>query len=121
MIPPVLLDLCNVTIMHRFSSIGWFEHLAKHVSSEFEQDAFDQVVRLQVQSIFVLVRLSLWVDRVRPQTGQAIVLAPGGLGVFAKSPNSLAAKTHETFGRRWLVIKTRKRVTKDGGASILVV
>ncbi|KAG9003350.1 hypothetical protein FRB94_003173 [Tulasnella sp. JGI-2019a] len=100
-IPPVLLDLCTVTIMHRFSSIGWFDHLAKHVSSDFNSDAFDAVVKLQ--------------------TGQAIVLAPGGLGVFSQLGEKHRSKEYENFGRRWLVVKTRRRVTKDGGASILVI
>jgi len=30
-------------------------------------------------------------------------------------------KTLTHFGRRYLLVKTRKRVTADGGASILVV
>jgi hypothetical protein len=47
------------------------------------------------------------------QTGQAIVLAPAAFGVFAGSLDKL--------GRRYLLMKTRKRVTADGGASILVV
>ncbi|KAG8976111.1 hypothetical protein FRB90_009320, partial [Tulasnella sp. 427] len=102
-IPPALLDLCSITIMHRFSSIGWFQHLSKHVSSDFGSEAFDSVVRLK--------------------TGQAIVLAPGGLGVFNK-PESDSDKPEQhvaTFGRRYLLLKTRKRVTADGGASILAV
>lgn len=48
--PPVLLDLCGLTILHRFSSPSWWEHLIKHVSADFTgTDAFDQVVKLQVR------------------------------------------------------------------------
>ncbi|KAG9033499.1 hypothetical protein FS837_002444 [Tulasnella sp. UAMH 9824] len=97
-IPPALLDLCSITIMHRFSSVGWFDHLSKHVSSDFGSEAFDS-------------------------TGQAIVLASGGLGVFNK-PGSDPEKPEQyvtTFGRRYLLLKTRKRVTADGGASILAI
>ncbi|KAG8862279.1 hypothetical protein FRB96_001858 [Tulasnella sp. 330] len=100
-IPSVLLDLCTITIMHRFSSIGWFDHLSKHVSSQFTSEAFDTLVRLQ--------------------TGQAIVLAPAGLGVFKKGGEADTKRHVASFGRRWLVVKTRRRLTKDGGASILVV
>ncbi|KAG8913660.1 hypothetical protein FRC00_000405 [Tulasnella sp. 408] len=102
-IPPALLDLCSITIMHRFSSVGWFDHLSKHVSSDFGSEAFDSVVKLK--------------------TGQAIVLASGGLGVFTK-PGSDPEKPEQyvtTFGRRYLLLKTRKRVTADGGASILAI
>ncbi|KAF9815552.1 hypothetical protein IEO21_04552 [Rhodonia placenta] len=48
-VPPVLLDLCGVAILHRFSSPSWWEHLAKHVSAQLSEDAFDQVVKLRVQ------------------------------------------------------------------------
>lgn len=49
-VPPVLLDLCTVAILHRFSSPSWWEHLAKHVSADISaEDAFDRVVKLQVR------------------------------------------------------------------------
>lgn len=48
-VPPVLLDLCSVAILHRFSSPAWWEHVAKHVSANLSDDAaFDQIVRLKV-------------------------------------------------------------------------
>ncbi|KAG8955704.1 hypothetical protein FRC04_007695 [Tulasnella sp. 424] len=98
-VPEALLDLCSITIMHRFSSITWFNHLAKHVSSDFGDEAFDAVVQLQ--------------------TGQALVLAPAGLGVF--QAHGMDKPERKIFGRRYLIVKTRRRVTADGGASILVV
>ncbi|KAG1832977.1 hypothetical protein EV424DRAFT_1622478 [Suillus variegatus] len=107
-VPPVLLDLCTVAILHRFSSPSWWEHLAKHVSADISaEDAFDRVVKLQ--------------------TGEAIVLAPSGLGVFPDIPDA-ARMGHVVpvpklgqFGRRYVLVKTRRRITRDGGASVLVV
>ncbi|KAG6840464.1 hypothetical protein C0991_006600 [Blastosporella zonata] len=87
-------------VLHRFSSPSWWDHLIKHVSADFMgSDAFDQVVKLH--------------------TGQAIVLAPSALGAFtfSTSPN----KSLGRFGRRYLILKTRERVTQDGGASVLVI
>jgi hypothetical protein len=53
-VPPVLLDLCGLTILHRFSSPSWWEHLIKHVSADFTgTDVFDQVVKLQVRLLAV--------------------------------------------------------------------
>ncbi|KAJ3967831.1 hypothetical protein EV361DRAFT_462620 [Lentinula raphanica] len=96
---PVLLDLCTVTILHRFSSPAWWAHLERHVSADFsDSDAFDKVVRLQ--------------------TGEAIVLAPSGLAAF---PSPVNVHDVRQLGRRYLIIKTRKRVTLDGGASIRVI
>lgn len=61
------------------------------------------------------------------------MLAPSGFGVFPDGPQASAIQgTQRTvtsnqipklnqFGRRYILMKTRRRVTKDGGASILVV
>ncbi|KAG1732028.1 uncharacterized protein EDB91DRAFT_1251964 [Suillus paluster] len=111
-VPPVLLDLCSVAIMHRFSSPAWWDHLARHISADVSiEEAFDTVVKLQ--------------------TGQAIILAPSGLGVFPEDAEIRGAtriKGHTApvlkltqFGRRYIIMKTRARVTKDGGRSVLIV
>lgn len=51
-VPPVLLDLCTVAIMHRFSSPAWWDHLARHISADVSVDAaFDTVVKLQVRQV----------------------------------------------------------------------
>jgi len=98
-VPDTLMDLCSITIMHRFSSPSWWEHLTKHVSADMSSgEAFDRVVRLQ--------------------TGQAILYAPGGL---AGCDTREEGTRFILYGRRCALVKTRKRITKDGGASILVV
>ncbi|KAF7981653.1 hypothetical protein HWV62_32764 [Athelia sp. TMB] len=85
---PSLLDLCTVTILHRFQSPSWLDHLAKHVSGDVSRkDAFDK-------------------------TGEAVILAPSGLDAKGGLLRQL--------GRRYCCVKIRKRVTADGGASILV-
>lgn len=49
-LPPVIVDLCTIVILHRFQSPAWWNHIVKHVSADFSLgDAFDQVVRLQVR------------------------------------------------------------------------
>ncbi|KAI6003483.1 hypothetical protein F5J12DRAFT_838154 [Pisolithus orientalis] len=117
-IPPVLMDLCTVAIMHRFSSPAWWDHLARHVATDVSADqGFETVVKLK--------------------TGEALVLAPSGLGVYPDEDHCPAEKSDNNtekqyakgktplklgqFGRRFLLMKTRARITKDGGASVLVV
>ena len=101
-VPPVLLDLCGVAIMHRFSSPTWWDHVSKHFSGNFSAGsipAFDRVVNLQ--------------------TGEAIILAPSAF-TTSLSPSDGAAAL-QPLGRRYFIARTRDRVTKDGGASILVL
>ena len=55
MIPPVLLDLCSVAVIHRFASPSWWEHVVKHVSADFTlADGFDKVAMLQVSRDILL-------------------------------------------------------------------
>ncbi|KDQ64690.1 hypothetical protein JAAARDRAFT_187994 [Jaapia argillacea MUCL 33604] len=102
---PIVLDLCNVAILHRFSSPTWWTHLEKHVSADFsDTDAFDKVVKLK--------------------TGEAIVLAPSGLGVVRDGADDGTVNGNtglREFGRRYLLMKTRRRVTADGGASVMAM
>ena len=47
----MLIDLCSVAVLHRFSSPAWWEAIVKHVSADFSSndDAFDHVVKLKVR------------------------------------------------------------------------
>jgi hypothetical protein len=48
-VPPVLLNLCTVMILHSFSSPSWGKHIALHVSADVSDEAAsDKVFRLQV-------------------------------------------------------------------------
>ncbi|KAL5508439.1 hypothetical protein ACEPAH_6058 [Sanghuangporus vaninii] len=96
-VPSVLIDLCSVAVMHRFSSPSWYEHIIKHVSADLSSsDAFDRIVKLQ--------------------TGEAVVLAPSGLCMSGSSEDEA-----EQLGRRYLIVRTRRRITQDGGSSIMVI
>ncbi|KAH8113307.1 P-loop containing nucleoside triphosphate hydrolase protein [Phellopilus nigrolimitatus] len=97
-VPPVLIDLCSIAIMHRFSSPSWWEHIKKHVSADLScTDAYDRIVKLRV--------------------GEAIVFAPSGIFVRTIGNNRVV----EQYGRRYLTICTRQRITKDGGSSVMVI
>ncbi|TFY69603.1 hypothetical protein EVG20_g3065 [Dentipellis fragilis] len=114
-VPSVFIDLCSVVILHRFQSLAWWDQLSKHVSADLSVDGtFDMVTKLK--------------------TGQAIVIAPAGVGmvdeVASETGNIVAGSNEEAskpkrilaqFGRRYLLVKTRKRITMDGGTSLLAV
>ncbi|KAG8690786.1 hypothetical protein FRC11_009141 [Ceratobasidium sp. 423] len=105
-LPPVLIDLCSCLILHRFSSKGWYDHLLSHIAADMPDDAFAQLVSLK--------------------TGQALVISPACIAAFTPStpPTTGSASNKKSvaqLSRRYLIIKTRKRLTNDGGASIMVV
>ena len=50
------------------------------------------------------------------------MLAPSALIMADQTEHCVdAERTLQQCGRRYLLIKTRKRITRDGGASVLVV
>jgi hypothetical protein len=100
-VSPTLLDLCSVSIIHRFTSPSWFTALRGHLSAASEacsshwhgRDMFQHIVDLSV--------------------GESLVFASSAfLGVGADSgPCKL--------GRMALCMKTRTRLSNDGGMSVL--
>ena len=94
-INPKLIDLCSTTIIHRFTSPEWFSTLRRHISmeEEGEDDTFKRILDLH--------------------TGEALLFAPSALLPDGDDVRKL--------GMELLKIKVRKRLTWDGGKSILAV
>lgn len=115
-IPPILLDLCTMAIIHRFSSLAWWNHLSNHLAAEFEPMAFDTVVGLQVGASFDPIWLSS-IDRSFLKTGEAIMVAPSSLVTMGIG----GREALQQLGRRYMLVRTRKKLTADGGKSRLVI
>ncbi|PIG85579.1 hypothetical protein AARAC_007330 [Aspergillus arachidicola] len=119
-----LLNLCSVTIVHRFTSPEWLRTLQKHLAaaacnlfssksgfgnnrSEMEEpgdekespSAFDNIVSLRV--------------------GEALLFAPSAI-VKVGSLDDGRVEFHR-LGSDFLPIKVRERLTSDGGKSVLSV
>jgi hypothetical protein len=95
-LPSALIALCHITILHRFASSTWWEHIKKHIPGTMS--SFDRVVKLK--------------------TGEALVCCPTGLYVGGELDSESELLQ---FDRNFLVVRTRRRVTADGGASLMVV
>ncbi|KAI0722199.1 P-loop containing nucleoside triphosphate hydrolase protein [Cerioporus squamosus] len=107
-VPPVLIDLCNIVIFHRFSSPAWWDAVARRVCADVSStEGFERVMNLK--------------------TGQALILCPSGLCLFSTTTTTVSGTVVKwkpklaQLGRRYMIIKTRQRVTVDGGASIMAL
>jgi len=97
-VPRTILDLSTFIVCHRFSSPSWCEHLSRHVNnvqSEAGDVWFKQVMLLA--------------------TGESIVFSPTTL-VSVNQDHEI-----ELLGGRYLKVKVRPRLTRDGGRSLLTV
>ncbi|KAJ5495750.1 hypothetical protein N7539_000866 [Penicillium diatomitis] len=109
-ISPKLLDLCNLTMIHRFTSPAWFKSIKAHIAGACnkaeghdttERDLFGQIVRLK--------------------TGEALVFCPTALLESSQSQQTDGHQGPEVIplGAGYAHLRVRKRVTADGGRSII--
>lgn len=126
-VPPVLIDLCNIVIFHRFSSPAWWDAVARRVCADVSStEGFERVMNLKVcrATCSQIVGAE---RRLVTQTGQALILCPSGLCLFSTTTTTVSGTVVKwkpklaQLGRRYMIIKTRQRVTVDGGASIMAL
>jgi hypothetical protein len=103
-VPASVLDLLSWVVCHRFSSPSWVKHLMHHICvEEVESNKADDDLPVP----------SDWGQRVMVlRTGEALLYSPASL--FLSQRGRLA-----TLSSGYAVIKTRPRLTRDGGASLL--
>ncbi|KAL2059884.1 hypothetical protein VTL71DRAFT_10039 [Oculimacula yallundae] len=101
-ISPKLIDICSITIMHRFSSPEWLSVLKKHIllpNSKLHQDNTSSMLS-EIMNL---------------KTGEAILFAPSTL--FTARDGGEPTKDAEALSR----FRVRRRITWDGGKSVVCV
>jgi hypothetical protein len=99
-INPRLLDLCNITMAHRFSSPAWHSVLKGHIAAlrgDDGQEVFEEIVRLE--------------------TGECLLFCP----TAATGVQAAGTEVHEDrivrMDTNYFKFRTRSRITADGGRS----
>lgn len=90
-----LLDLCNVSIVHRFNSPEWFKALSKHlagVANGSSDGLFREIVKLS--------------------TGECLVFCPTAV-------LSMESSRPQPLQDSYVKVTIRDRISADGGHSIL--
>lgn len=112
-ISPKLLDLCSMTVVHRFTSPAWFQTLKAHLagvatlsdgdSSREINELFDTIVHLAA--------------------GQALLFSP--LAMLEAADTGPLTSSHslklQKLGRGYVKMQVRERLTADGGKSVMAV
>lgn len=114
-ISPKLLDLCSTTIVHRFTSPAWLEALRKHLAGASAVPS-DGSRGLRVDGEGRDVAMAVFAQIVRLRPGEALLFAPSAvLGVDVEGAGPVVRKLDHGV----LKVRVRKRVTDDGGRSIM--
>lgn len=105
-----LLDLSSMTIVHRFTSPSWLQTLKSHLAGI---SSIEDSSSRDIKQIFQLI--------VNLEAGQALLFSPSAiLDVEDESTaeDALVSRVQK-LGLRYVKMKVRKRLTVDGGRSIL--
>ncbi|KAL4862732.1 hypothetical protein BDV12DRAFT_190200 [Aspergillus spectabilis] len=101
-ISPRLIDLCSITIIHRFTSPQWYNAIRMHLPIERGGNHNEHGIPDGLYQIASL------------RTGEALVFAPSA-HLLDESGATLDTK-HQTFR-----LRVRKRITWDGGRTIVCI
>lgn len=143
-ISPVLLDLCSVTIVHRFTSPAWLDMLRGHLAGMSRASkilrradelrtansdggrnghTFDapstgiRAVELGAHD----TEAELLTRVVSLRVGEALLFAPTAVIHVEKWPGVKGATEIRRQGQGFLKIRVRNRVTADGGRSVMAL
>lgn len=129
-ISPKLLDLSTMTIVHRFTSPEWFNALRDHlagVSVIGNMISTESSPKRNVRKVFTEI--------VELGAGEALLFSPsamlgakisGSHGTADLEKQSGKSKLHgdvmsQKLGLDWVKMKVRKRLTEDGGRSMVAI
>jgi hypothetical protein len=114
-ISPKLLDLCSMTIVHRFTSPDWLSELRRHLASLDNDENSPEKSKARLMNIFNQI--------VKLRVGEALLFAPSAIiGVEKKQSENGSEETDmQRLGTGYLKIKIRARVTSDGGRSVFAM
>lgn len=134
-ISPKLLDLCSVTVVHRFTSPDWLNALRKHLAGVSNgARLLEQAQRMQLSvsdqeaEIDGIVSLSLGTGDpgmelfskiVALRVGEALLFAPSAVVGVQKKEGSNGGKDVKRLAHGVMKVRVRNRTTADGGISIM--
>lgn len=112
-ISPKLLDLCSMTIVHRFTSPDWLQTLKARLAGVATPG--DEDSKGNIKDIFdTIVNLA---------AGEALLFSPSAM-LEAGNPES-STSSHpvklQKLGLSYIRIHVRERLTVDGGRSVMAV
>ena len=104
-----LIALCSITVIHRFSSPEWFAAIKRHIPIDVKER--DDLMRM-IESL---------------KTGTALVYAPNAVLGWKRQVGENGEEEYNGKGGlvkgtgKMIRVSMRKRITSDGGQSVLAV
>lgn len=103
-VSPKLLDLCTMTFVHRFTSPDWLSTLRKHLAGASLLGERSETANETLRQLFNSI--------INLNVGESLLFSPNAM-------LNIVDGVPEKLGTEHIKFKTRKRITNDGGMSIL--
>ncbi|KAF2092001.1 hypothetical protein K490DRAFT_70703 [Saccharata proteae CBS 121410] len=102
-IDPKLMDLCSMTIIHRFTSPAWYEVLRQHIAglSKIAGNTKEETI-------------AMFQEIVELNVGESLLFSPSAM---LRVKDGVVQK----LGFNFIRFKTRPRLTADGGRSVQAI
>ncbi|RSL52179.1 hypothetical protein CEP51_015103 [Fusarium floridanum] len=136
-----LLDLCSMTIVHRFTSPAWLQVLKRHLAGGFDlseinetdgyegqqqqQGAMGQTKNAKVVVYPAMSPLTLFSNIVQLRTGEALLFSPSAVvdavqtACTSGTGGAQAGWQAVLLGSGVMKVRVRDRITSDGGRSVM--
>ncbi|KAK2071632.1 hypothetical protein P8C59_006038 [Phyllachora maydis] len=137
-INPKLIDLCSISLVHRFTSPDWLNTLRKHlaggsstsrlleraakVGGAAREEATQVGEYRGLQGLAVHseeVALELFAKIVNLRVGEALLFAPSGIIGLQEAQQACSSPSFRRLADGVLKVRIRHRTTGDGGRSIM--
>ncbi|WZH44045.1 P-loop containing protein [Fusarium acuminatum] len=133
-VSPKLLDLCSTVIVHRFTSPAWFTTLRRHLAgvslgfeagkdnrdAEVERGTKDEKSKGELSSSYLNIKYEdLFTHIIELGTGEALLFCPSALVDAGTTRVSNPEASFVQLGSSAMKVRIRKRITEDGGTSIM--
>ncbi|KAH6968044.1 hypothetical protein DER45DRAFT_283 [Fusarium avenaceum] len=132
-VSPKLLDLCSIVIVHRFTSPAWFTTLRRHLAgvscveagrdnrdAEVERGTNDAKGKGELSSSHLNIKYEdLFTHIIELGTGEALLFCPSALVEAGTTKASSQKASFVQLGGSTMKVRIRKRITADGGMSIM--
>jgi hypothetical protein len=120
-ISPRLLDLCSVTIVHRFTSPDWMRSLKQHLAGAavISNEADDSNDDESSSGSKIDTTKDLFGQIVNLRVGQALLFSTNAIVGWKMEPNGRDVRSVKRLGAGFLKLQIRYRITEDGGKSVM--
>lgn len=109
-VSPKLLDLSTMTVVHRFTSPDWFASLRTHLAGI---SGLDDDPQRDSKEIFKAI--------VNLRTGESLVFSGTAMLDVITSANGQQNPVAQKLGLGYIKMWVRKRLTVDGGRSVMAI